>query len=245
MGVAVSPFDDVERLARDEAARAIGDALAAHDDGAALDGDAQPSRRALAREPRAHDLHRREPALDLPAPRPAGAHVEEGAPALQNAEERRPRGLERLEARAAAELDARAVREREPRARRGRVDGDERASVAEAQRPRVAAPGGDERDDHRAREAERADGDATPTAAGIGQAPVDALPDASQRGLLRGIAQHVLEGKLEVAHAPSSSLEGRKACARTTASASARRRLIVASEQPHAAAASVSSRPST
>jgi hypothetical protein len=231
--------------------RAIGDPLAAHDDGAALDGHAQPSRRALAREPRAQDLHRREPALDLPAPRAARSHVEGGVSALQNPEKRRPRGFERREARAAAELDGRTVGQREARARRGRVGGDEGASIAEAQRPNIAAPGGDERDDHGAREGERADGDAAPSAAGVGQTSIDPLPDSSQRGLLRGIAQHVLERELEVAHAPSSSTDGREACdgrevcARTTASASPRRRLMVASEQPHAAAASVRSRPST
>jgi len=91
----------------------------------------QLPRRVLARKPRAHDLDRREAALDLPSPRTTRPHVEGGAAPLQDAEEGRPRGLERLEAGAAAELDRRAVRQRESSPRRGRVDCDERMPVAE------------------------------------------------------------------------------------------------------------------
>ena len=198
---------------------------------------------ARAAELRPDDLHGRQPALDLPAPRPARRHLEAGVAPLQHRDEARRRRLDRLQARARDQLDGRTIGQRQPRPRRRRVHGDDRAAVGHAQRARIVAQERHHRDARRGGHQRRDDDRQRSAAAALREARVDRLPHSRHRGLVGRIAQPVLQGELELAHDRTSC--GPPMCARTASSAAAILRLTVASEQPHADATSASSRPST
>src|SRR6202044_1561368 len=64
------------RRAGGEPVGAVRNPLPAHQHGAVLNRNAQSSWSTRAIEPGPHHLHRRQPALDLPAPRPTGPDLE-------------------------------------------------------------------------------------------------------------------------------------------------------------------------
>ncbi len=111
----------------------------------------QSSRRAQAVESGPHHLDRRQPALDLPASRPARADLEVRAPPLEHRHERGPGRLERRELGASREIDARPVGHRQHRAVRRRLHRPERAAVREPERSAIALLERRQDDRHRGR----------------------------------------------------------------------------------------------